>query len=143
MIQAKDLRIGNLVILDWDGDKRPQKIAEINRTNFEVEDWDEQFDAFNLYPIPLTPEMLEKSQFTKYEWMNGYFIKCASKYLMIQFYQDGILVYFTTISKDLQGHKMYGRNYFMTNKSPNNVKYLHQLQNLYYALTGEELSITI
>lgn len=91
-------------------------------------------------PIPLTEEWLLKFGFEKYDWINGYFIKCNGKHLFIQFYEPDnthqILVFFTKITQDRRGHLMHGRDYFIPKNSK---QYVHQIQNLYFALTGKEL----
>jgi len=81
--------------------------------------------AFDLYgnrnnffePIPLMPEILEKFGFEKLHpykiWSNG---KCGLSY-----------------KEDGTWHETIG----------NSFKYVHQLQNLYFALTGEELNINL
>ena len=88
-------------------------------------------------PIPLTEEWLLKFGFEKYDWFDGCFIKCNNKHLMIQFYEpkQEILIYFTKISKDKDGHKMNGRDYLFKLKK----YYVHKLQNLYFTLIDEEL----
>lgn len=67
--------------------------------------------GFKYTPIPLTPEILEKCGFEK--------CSCGGwKHgIHISKYDNGKLYYKTVI-----------------------IKYLHQLQNLYFALTGEELT---
>jgi len=70
-----------------------------------------------LKPIPLTEEWLLKFGF---EQKNG--IKC--------WVNEDVEICFETLAN-------YYRLYPRTNK----IKYVHQLQNLYFALTGEELTI--
>jgi hypothetical protein len=66
-------------------------------------------------PIPLTPEILEKAGFEK--GLNGYFFRGGVEY-------------------NLKRHMLEGFGYC-------EILYVHQLQNLYYALTGEELNIEL
>ena len=68
----------------------------------------------DFYGIPLTPEILEKAGFVKSDGEFGWWL---SKKVISGFYYD---------------------NTFITR-----IKSLHQLQNLYFALTGEELPIEL
>lgn len=94
-------------------------------------------DASVYDPIPLNEEWLLKFGFVKYEWMNGYYIPMFNTYLMIQFFKDKMLMFTTKVSKDKHGDKMDVRSYLPSIQ----LQYVHQLQNLYFALTGEELTI--
>lgn len=121
MIQANELRIGNWVV--YNHPKKPYNIqmdldhlcrVAIEQANYE--------------PIPLTPELLEKYGFVK---ING----------------GGIAAWQIKISKDasIEWHddnSVLIGDYFGEGYNPfaiENISTLHQLQNLYYALTGEEL----
>lgn len=85
-------------------------------------------DTLTFNPIPLTPEILEKCGFTKMN--NGWNMGERKSYMDVIFslfddnYCQGEL--------DL---RLNGSDLPMPK-----VKYLHQLQNLYFALTGEELT---
>lgn len=99
------------------------RIGNLVQTNFKKEkeitdikliDFKENF--FRLYdPIQLTEEWLLKFGFEKTE--NGYFVK------------DGIILY---PIRDLY----FRGNLFIKA----DIKYVHQIQNLYFALIGEELT---
>lgn len=74
-------------------------------------------------PIPLTPEILEKCGFEKV-------------------YQSYVLDKFFLYN----GPDVAGDWWFKMSEAVGftvKIKYLHQLQNLYYALTGEELKINM
>lgn len=123
MIKSTEVRIGNLVSFIG----KPFKIAGIDQysKNFFLEDDPGGFIREPVIGIPLTPEWLERCGFHKLNagWIN----------------QSGSMCFYDT-SQDINGDYMmdYGtRNYNAR------FKYLHQLQNLYHALTGEELSITL
>ena len=108
MIKAKELRIGNWVLDMYDN---KVKVTIIDDTV----DWAK--------PIPLTPEILEKSGFVKQmEWTYCIEIQVGQK-----------LVYYL----GEKGWSIGNKNY----SDFENLKYLHQLQNLYHALTGEELEV--
>jgi hypothetical protein len=77
-------------------------------------------------PIELTPEILEKCGFIKQE--NGWY-----KFNILE---DYINLYFERLTKTELSISGLGI------KMPH-IQYLHQLQNLYFALTGEELEINL
>jgi hypothetical protein len=90
-------------------------------------------------PIPLTTNWLEKFGFEKNKdkrWMRG-----KSRYAIFYF------EYYATGEDNcmwrIEYHDTdYGRNeYKDCNQWGDVIKYVHQLQNLYFALTGEELTI--
>lgn len=72
-------------------------------------------------PIPLTKEILIKAGFEEYE--NIYELRIGGCCFVFYIYSDAIEFYIEGIGVD--------------------VKYVHQLQNLYFALTGKELEINI
>ena len=83
-----------------------------------------------LYPIPITEEMLLKCGFEKRQQSDnffyfGYGTNPITKdwMLCLKYFQDENRFFF------LNGH--------------HNIKYLHQLQNLYFTLTGKELDIDL
>lgn len=104
MIQANELRIGNWILLN-------NEPIEVYGTLLDY--CSKQTDIRELYPIPLTPEILEKCDFSD---TNFFF----------SIHDGGVSV------EDKPGDNAF----FLP------VKYLHQLQNLYYALTFKELEIT-
>jgi hypothetical protein len=111
-IAANELRIGN-----WYKNKSDDYPFNQIKYGHEID-----YVAVYCEPIPLTEKWLLKFGF---EWCNeaaGYFDKDHAAYLMypnVQFHP------FCTNDKDCWI----------------NLQYVHQLQNLYFALTGEELTI--
>ena len=83
---------------------------------------------FTIDPIPLTPEILEKCGFEK---MAGCFTLSRESELGHKFGDFHVSIYDDTQIKAWRGGRYIG-----VCKSA----YLHQLQNLYFALTGEELT---
>ena len=142
MLNARELRIGNLVnpkvkeiiltdeIVSVDPSILMVILGEVNNKGIVFE------------PIQLTEEWLIKFGFTKYEWMDGCFIKTSFGDLMIQFFRDEIHLFFTKVSVDSKGMMFDGRRFAGDKKTFTKIQYVHQLQNLYFALTGEELTIT-
>ncbi len=128
-MKASELRVGNLVMDGHDVEVVNYRMIEMLVKN------QAEFDF-----IPLTEKWLLKFGFEKYQFMNGFFIKTKFGHLMIQFYKDEIHLFFTDVTSDSIGMKFNGRNFIRNKKSFTDCKYIHQLQNLYFALTGEELT---
>jgi hypothetical protein len=119
-MEAQELRIGNLVM-----DNAKVKIV----TSGMISNWDiikRDYGGYN--PIPLTEEWLLKFGFEsdgKYDYIinkDNFFIIC----------------YFDNVWDDVNnGH---GSFVFKGGYSVS-FQYVHRLQNLYFALTGEELKL--
>jgi hypothetical protein len=127
-LTANELRIGNLFIRIGDtmGSPIAPVIESVKGTYYEYDyyhiqaesnDLDYQIEVFQ--PIPLTEEWLFKFGFRKYS--------------STQFDKGN----FWTIANHNET-KHFG---MWCNHLEIYIKYVHQLQNLYFALTGEELTI--
>lgn len=123
-MKASELRIGNLIQLyrkPEDKEKTVFQVTAIDST--ETTDYVALSDGFvvnvksGIEPIPLTKEWLIKFGFD--DMINGVYID--NKYQVV-IYKDILGYYF----EPYQGRKTI-------------IEYVHQLQNLYFALTGEEL----
>lgn len=122
MIKANDLRIGNYVM---DRGKKQLKIDWFEKDkvcmnqmvgNGSVHPLTEYFEY--LQPIPLTPEILEKAGF------EGNAL--TAQHNDIIFYGDH-----------------FGIKGMLGIVKPSNVKFLHQLQNLFKCLVGVDLEIDV
>jgi hypothetical protein len=135
MIQPQELRLGNWIVI---GGKPAQVTcvstegvsADSNTTSYCFEKFED------IHPIALTAELLEKAGFENItpEYDNG-IVHTFKKYLLIIRFtwdEDGTL--FTARTASLENGM---RNYSIILTS------LHQLQNLYFALTGKELEINL
>ena len=109
-MKAQDLRIGNWIFDNGTMTKvAPSHILEL---------W--EADRLWIQPIPLTPEILEKCGFEKFKGLWNYKL--------------------VPIGYELNLVKINGLNENeFENQIGESIKHLHHLQNLYYALTGEEL----
>ena len=128
MIKANDLRIGNKVLND-------SSICEVNHIygmefiNCSLKTKQGNYINANyelIEPIQLTEEVLLKCKYiNKVEKLNHYeFWTCIDNYIIIVYKQK-------TIDEPF---------YFLVNGFQNKkIKYLHEYQNLIYALTGSEL----
>lgn len=119
-VLPNELRIGNVTINPTDN-----KVSIISPEHIS----DIMLGYKNRDGIPLTPELLEKCGFTKkkfnteWEWS----IKSNECNFKKFDFNESIL----------------GGYYFWTLQKVVELKYVHQLQNLYYSLTGEELNIKL
>lgn len=136
ILKASDLRIGNLVELR---DKKFTKVWSIdeNGINVIVEPYEEDGRAYaalwgDIIPIPLTPEILEKCGFIK--GRDKDYPKSIADY-----YRKGRwLIKLTGPEYDCEI-----RISISWHKNITHITSLHQLQNLYFALLGEELEINL
>jgi hypothetical protein len=111
-MKASELRIGNLVYIETNSSLDP--LREVTGDHLkQSEDGDTIIE-----PIPLTEEWLEK--FAWYSQRDGNYVFDANNYYSIA--PDGSL-------------------YFNDAYTSTDIQYVHQLQNLYFALTGTELEI--
>lgn len=135
-MQKEELRIGNFVILD-NPMHRPcesgkthkvvgisEKSAHIMRIHDNLmEDYYGQFYEF-IKPIPLTEEWLLNFGFKKHSEFN--------------FFEKEI----KPNKNFIVDYSMQSKDYFLCDTDiDTSIKCVHQLQNLYFALTGEELEI--
>lgn len=118
MIKVEELRVGNWV--------KSLELVEDYENNPNPTDWvyrkidciQDLFDHDDFEPIPLTEEILLKC---------GNVTPCVSKYL----YHVGFFM------GEFNGTTLYFKDLHLT------IKYLHELQNLRYVLTGKELNIEL
>ena len=112
-MKASELRIGNWI----QHEPYPDEKWEIDNNLLQSID----LELVECVGIPLTHEILESCGFEVFPW--GY-VKKSSK-------DFGVRINLRSFNYDVSGN------------SPVKIEYLHQLQNLYFALTGEELEINI
>lgn len=135
MINSNELRIGS--IIDFDGMKSIVKEIDNQGVVVFIKETDETewIDLFQFTPITLTEEILLKCGF-KHETMfiikNLYLIEYGDFYFALD---ENNGYYHVKLSNHSFGHeKQVGLGM---------IKYLHQIQNLYFALTGKELEINL
>ena len=125
MIQSNELRIGNWV-------KRNEYNAKfialsVSGLVAEREDGARYYGAIHaLEPIPLTEELIAKCMFSEYEFEDDIFLHdeedvCVQK----------------------SGKVYYPYSFENSDTIGTPIRYLHQLQNLFFALTGKELEIKL
>ena len=132
MIKTNELRIGNFVSINNGFEMLVHSIFQ-NSTVYldfipplinEADIWEEDYK--DLIAIPLTEDWLLKAGLKEIKFLNEYHVQEKGyKYL------DMIIRYGV-----FDGHRFL---FDFANEKCVNLKYVHQLQNLYFALTGEEL----
>jgi hypothetical protein len=123
-MKASELRIGNLIGFNYGNRKTYSTITEI--TSIDVKLNDGFAELSQLEPIPLTEKWLLRFGYIKFE-VN------ATIFCEYSLVDDGVLKYKLLFDKR-------NNNIVMPNEyKPIKIKHVHQLQNLYFALTGEEL----
>lgn len=145
MIQANDLKIGNRFIREIPSTRG----QEFDHDFVLTEEWmgklfgeNTSFALNDLHPIPLTPEILEKAGLPDQEinekgcgWFHrGNFLVGKTKY-HYHFHKNSKRLTLAVVV-DLE-------NGSDTTAFAWNIYHLHQLQNLYFALTGEELDVNL
>lgn len=148
MIQANELRIGNYVLATGLHETKTVSIKYIefyNRSGYILFFNESDVGEYpkDLKPIPLTSEILERCGFDESgflyltekeernferEWLHRTFL----------FYSEEVLLYY--IANDYK-FDLPGDGWHTQAVGYRHIQYLHQLQNLYYSLTGKELEI--
>lgn len=128
MIKANELRIGNLVYKrDLPSSEHSALLVNNiyrNGVNINEEGW--VYSLPDLDPIPLTAEMLEKAGFKEQRqtFFTWYIFGATERQFRLDYSDE-------TTYHWVQGNTIVA------------LSYVHQLQNLYFALTGEELAIAL
>lgn len=130
-MKVTELRIGNLVDISFKEDGL-RFIREINLVHssfinaIQVPNYDGEIDTLDninlIYGIPLSED---------------WFIKFGFKKTICGFERDDFPM---SIEVDSIGYTTFGFEYYGGDKFEKEIKYVHQLQNLYFVLTGEELT---
>lgn len=133
MIHSNELRIGNFVNDTRTVGNRcgmppvfhPKKVKKID-----------EYDIDYFDPIQLTPEILEKCGFNKDNYGVFCLVKDGGRYVS----GCKILLWVKFVGTTLQvcTGEEFGNLFELCR-----ILYLHQLQNLYFSLTGKELNLTI
>ena len=132
-MKSNELRIGNILTVG----RYDVKVIEIHHLGVQVCDLEETQDTWEPYvdrikPIPLTEEWLLKFGFENIDKGGNDFITYTDSehnyYLQIDVRRkDGKYLILDNSFDDLRAFSMV------------DIEYVHQLQNLYFALTGNEL----
>ena len=119
-MEAKDLRIGNWFL----GDTEENNFQQITAKQI-LDFYDDPLDDY-YKPIPLTEEWLLKFGLKPNQWF------CSNSYCVVEDKTGDIHYGWCMKTQNSLHTKEIEFGYF---------KYVHQFQNLYFALTGEELTL--
>jgi hypothetical protein len=120
-MKANELRIGNWVLKSLKSGNGRKIEGQIGCQ--DIVRIFENIGSFNYEPIPLTEEWLVRFGFD--HCLNGWW--CSKELINVKLSKHGVIeVFLSGSDTDLA---FYG------------ISYLHQLQNLYFAITGEELEL--
>lgn len=147
MVKANELRIGNNLIYSNDERLKPELRGKLLKVTADDILFLSQNDVEHVQSIPLTEEWLVKLGFKKQSWNQfdyrfdhvsgkicGYVID--NVWCLIPAPGGAKPVFFGRRNTDPR--KLLAWNFEQTGYPPGTV---HQLQNLYFALTGEELEV--
>ena len=121
-MKANELRIGNYLEIDQYPNDRV--IVQIEK-GADID----QCLKLNPKPIPLTEE-----------WLLKFGFEFLSNELGVNFYQIQVGIDFIVFSKEGHWSISSGKSAWYMDRNFKSPKYAHQLQNLYFALTGKELT---
>ncbi len=127
MIEAKELKLNNYVRIKYDGIDTVDKISGIFWNCIYLRDMGGEWEFEDIEPIELTPEILENVKFAQWGTRKENF-SCGIEP------EDGEYRFWASLWE-------YSDYAGTANLCA--VKYVHQLQNLYFSLTGKELEITL
>lgn len=149
-MEVSELRIGNLVKIKTSNDAAFYPVYAIDGMGLKVvlggcrqcEGWK---DEKLLKPIPITEELLLKYGFKWNKIYNAY--EHEDMYVLIGI-NTGESYWKINISNSIPFDKEYDNKLYLNSEmeyhvSDKPIEYLHQLQNIYYFLTGKELEVTI
>lgn len=132
MIDPKELRIGNLVFIDnYSIPEIPMVVHTALKEFLHLKEIGSNLifshPCSRAHPIPITHEWLKRMGFIESDKIYSY--QTSEQFYIDWTIEDGIClngIYDDIMSNgDKLGH----------------IKYIHQLQNLYHALTGDELTL--
>lgn len=129
---VNELRIGNYVTLE----EKVTKILGIKNEKVELLNYAKWVELIKIKPILLTEEILLKYGFKKYDKGESYDLN--------ELYDNNSCISLSIRHDNLFFITIYNDNY---NESSSlkltHIKHLHQLQNLYFSLTNQELEIKL
>ena len=133
-MKTNELRIGNYVKRTLPTDMAYAKVLEITHNGLLVQDKDGYVGCSMNFiePIELTEEVLVKIGFVKENEINRmYNNRCVVSYYIGNFYKELVI----EVRRE--------NGFYKNNMVHYDIKYLHELQNAYYCLTGQELEVEL
>lgn len=136
MIKDTELRKGNLILLSVNYKDNIHKVDEIYTDEIKVTSIEDggcfpRMIMSSCNPIPITPEWLERCGFE--------YLPFSTDISMFSFYKKSETFELIIVNDGINCEYKHGVFYYEDEHHP--VEHVHQLQNIYFALTGEELQI--
>lgn len=146
-MKIKDLRAGNLLnvkepAIHWNGEQYKDtifEVSEVNKRGVLFVGFSSLEEYGCLEPIKLTDQWLKEFGFSLMTDTTPYNYRihknksfCYIRYGTFGTFENGV-------EKTFQGFN----GLFIANKFVRVIKYVHELQNLYFGLTGEELILNV
>jgi hypothetical protein len=130
MIQANELRCGNALYWSTNNDLVFVDSEHIRMCSVSNKSFNELYKL-----IPITEEWLLKLNFSEgFDWEEGNFTNSLD---------NSILLYFDEYKNIWVVGKYLYSGFAGSFTKLAEIKYINQLQNLYFALTGEELTLSV
>lgn len=138
-MKIQELRIGNLVKCKTSNDSAIYSVFQIDGLGLKVRLSHPRHTEFTpidrIKPIPLTEEVLLKCGFSDKDYKQGY--------IGID-YKSGAMTFDFVLNKPgVMGNWNKCYTFSLPDYRFVNIDYLHQLQNLFFDLTGEELEVKL
>lgn len=132
-MKATDLRIGNIIEeKDYSDQWRQTTVYTLDEERVNMTyDADGCREFVQTRPIPISEEWL-----LKFGFWEKYKSSCNRWYKRAQHLNAGCEI---IDPEDEETEKLTGKFYYNNSDGQIDILYVHQLQNLYFALTGEEL----
>ena len=124
MISTVDLRIGNWITVS----EVTYRVTALSETKVHFKGRKGGVSQEEIHPIPITQEILEKAGFKK-KGKADLFDKFPNEGFTYHIYSHKVMIF-------------HGPHNTLCHWLSTQIDFLHQLQNLYYCLTGRELSIS-
>ena len=148
MLQPNELRVGNIVTHDdysselfivksiYEEEQEGEEVYIIDTLGGKNEGWGNPLELIN--PIPLTDEILLKCGFERSKSVYSTFVMKVEAYPLSS--NLTLYVYLNESPSATQIRMIQGQN---RNGNILSINSVHQLQNLYFALTGKELDVKL
>ncbi len=137
-LKSNELRLNNWVL--WENEPMQVRVYEIETQQYV--DNDTLHENHGVYGLPITPEILTKSGLDARDASDEGYLGLT--FTLIHMIGD-VMDYFTLIKEvdenEYQFEFYYDESSRIRPHKP--IRYVHELQNLFFALYGEELNIVI
>lgn len=135
-VLEQEIRIGNIFLHNSNWSNENEQMVE-HEFRFTADHWywlgESLFDLDNISPVPLTKEWLLKFDFIKDKDRESWFVDIENGYNRFDLmFFDGVVYLKSRYSPEK-----------LDVQALPHIKFVHQIQNLYFALTGKELEVEL